>query len=240
MSGHVESAGGRLVAADGRTPTIDLPANITMTQFMADMINVDHVAAPVPPAGQRYDPVELFWAGKAAILWTGPWDLARIRDEAPASFKAACPNLSCIGTTTLPHGMDGGATGSVQGGGSLFIPKGAKHKEVSFELMRWYLSPTYQMAMVADQSRYPVLSTLYSRPELTADPLVQPFFAQLKTAHPYRLEANAPANTAWDGAVNAILSGAPAADTLRQAHSRRNSRRCRPPPRRLRPPAAPR
>ena len=127
MSGHVESNGGRLVAADGRTPTIDLPANITMTQFMADMINVDRVAAPVPPAGQRYDPVELFWAGKAAILWTGPWDLARIRDEAPDSFKTACPNLSCIGTTTLPHGVDGGATGSVQGGGSLFIPKGSKH-----------------------------------------------------------------------------------------------------------------
>jgi ABC-type glycerol-3-phosphate transport system substrate-binding protein len=105
----------------------------------------------------------------------------------------------------------------VQGGGSLFIPKGSRHKEVAFELMRWYLSPVYQMAMVTDQARYPVVASLYRDPRLAADPLIAPYIEQLKTAYPYRLEANAAGNQAWEDAVTAILSGAPAAATLHAA-----------------------
>jgi ABC-type glycerol-3-phosphate transport system substrate-binding protein len=217
MSGHVRANGGSITAEDGDAPTLDSPANIAMLQYMGDLINVDRVSTPPLAPGQRYDPVVRFWEGKVAFLWTGPFDIGRIRNEAPAAFKAACLNLSCIGTTTLPHGLDGAHTGSVQGGGSLFIPKGSRHKEVAFELMRWYLSPVYQMAMVTDQARYPVVASLYRDPRLAADPLIAPYIEQLKTAYPYRLEANAAGNQAWEDAVTAILSGAPAAATLHAA-----------------------
>ncbi|HMA38023.1 MAG TPA: sugar ABC transporter substrate-binding protein [Chloroflexia bacterium] len=223
MSGHVRANGGDLLSADGKTATLATPQASEILQYMSDLIRVDHVSPPPPAAGQRYDPVTQFWAGKVAILWTGPWDLGRIRNEAPAAFKAACPNLSCIGTTTLPHGMTGATTGSVQGGGSLFVPKGAQHKEVAFELMRWYLSPVYQLAMVTDQARYPVLKALYSDPVLTGDPLSAPFFAQLQSAHPYKLEANPQADQAWADAVTAILAGAPAVDTLKSAQQKAQS-----------------
>jgi ABC-type glycerol-3-phosphate transport system substrate-binding protein len=219
-SGLVRANGGALLSTDGKTATLDNAANIATLQYLSDLINVDHVSPPPPAPGDRYDAVTDFWSGKVAVLWTGPWDLGRIRNEAPPSFKDICPNLACLGTTTLPHGMNGSTTGSVQGGGSLFIPKGSKHKSVAFELMRWYLSPAYQLAMVKDQARFPVLQALYSRPELTGDPLAQPFFEQLKTAHPYRLEAIQPADNAWADAVNAILAGAPAAETLRAAQAK--------------------
>ncbi|HET7080966.1 MAG TPA: sugar ABC transporter substrate-binding protein [Chloroflexia bacterium] len=220
MSGHVWANGGSLLSADGKTAGLAAPATVQITQYFSDLINVDHASPPAPAPGQRFDPVTVFWSGKAAILWTGPFDLGRLRNEAPDSFKAICPNLSCIGTATLPHGMDGTTTGSVQGGGSLFIPKGARHKEVAFELMRWYLSPVYQLAMVRDQARYPVLQDLYNTPELRDDPLVLPFYEQLKTAHPYTLEANPDADQAWSGAVSAILAGAPADETLKAAQQK--------------------
>jgi ABC-type glycerol-3-phosphate transport system substrate-binding protein len=220
MAGHVLANGGSLLSADGKTAGLDAPATVKISQFFSDLINVDHVSPPAPAPGQRFDPVTVFWSGKAAILWTGPFDLGRLRNEAPDSFKAICPNLSCIGTATLPHGMDGTTTGSVQGGGSLFIPKGARNKEVAFELMRWYLSPVYQLAMVRDQARYPVLQNLYNDPSLRDDPLVLPFYEQLKTAHPYTLEANPDADQAWSDAVSAILAGAPADETLKAAQQK--------------------
>lgn len=217
ISGHIRANGGVLLAGDGQTVTLDAGPNIEIAEFLSDMINVDR-SSPVPmAAGQPYAPVEVFWAGKAAIFWSGPWDLGRLRDDAPASFKAICPNLSCIGTASMPHGLRGNATGSVQGGGSLFIPKGSKHKEVAFELMRWYLTPAYQLAMVADQARFPVLKALYSRPDLADDTLARPFYEQLVSAHPYTLAANPTADQAWSQAVAAILAGAPAADTLHAA-----------------------
>jgi ABC-type glycerol-3-phosphate transport system substrate-binding protein len=220
MSGHIVANGGALLSKDDKTALLDQPDNIQISQLFGDLINVDHVSPPPPAPGQRFDPVTVFWSGKAAILWTGPFDLGRLRNEAPASFKTICPNLSCIGTATLPHGMDGSTTGSVQGGGSLFIPKGARHKDVAFELMRWYLSPVYQLAMVRDQARYPVLQSLYDNPDLSGDPLVRPFYEQLKTAHPYTLEANPDADQAWSDAVSAILAGAPAGETLKAAQQK--------------------
>ncbi len=70
------------------------------------------------------------------------------------------------------------------------------------------------------EARYPVLQDLYNTPELRDDPLVLPFYEQLKTAHPYTLEANPDADQAWSGAVSAILAGAPADETLKAAQQK--------------------
>lgn len=215
MFGHLVSNGGELLtnANNKLTAQINSPANVQMMQLIYSAINVDKVAPRLPISLNGADPVNLFEQGKLAMFFSGPWDLQDIQQKAPDIY-------SQLGTATMPRGMDGQAMGSVQGGGSLFVPKGSQHREAAFEFMKWAASSEYQLRLAKEMSRYPVISSVYQNAFFTDQTLLQPFFQQLQTAHSYTLQAYPEAELSWEQAIYSIMSGSNSdiAATLQQAN----------------------
>ena len=133
-----------------------------------------------------------------ALFFSGPWDLARLKKEAPPDVYAE------VGTALLPVTRADATSASVQGG-SLFVPEGAAHREAAFEFMKWAVSDRYASRLAQEMGRYPVRAALYQAPSWGDDPLLQPFLDQLKTVRPYKLEAYASADRVWDEAARHIF-----------------------------------
>lgn len=214
MSGMVVANGTDLIKNENGKIVANLtdPKVVEVLSAIAGMAAKDKTS-PVPPQTPRQTdaPVAIFGAEKAAFFFSGPWDVARIRKEAKPGL------IDKVGTAPLPNGMTGQTDGSVLGGGSLWIPKGCKNKDVAFELMKFFATNTYQMNMVKDQARYPVITELYNTQFLKADTLAQPYYEQLKTAQPYALDPYADANKAWSDAIRAAMDGGDAAQLLQEA-----------------------
>ncbi len=209
--GLLRSNGGDLLEEQGNRPTakLDSPANIEMMQFLADLINRDKASViPNFNSGKGPQPVDLFKQRKIAMFFSGPWDLKEMERNSPAGLREE------IGTAQLPKGINGKTSGSVQGGGSLFVPKGSKNREAAFEFLKWATTPKYQMRLTREMGRYPVLTELYSDPYFTDQPLLKPYLEQLKTARPYKLEAYSQADITWEQTIEVILSGANTAKIL--------------------------
>ena len=217
LYGLVRAAGGDLLAErNGKVvATLDDPAVLKVFTLWHEMGLRDHVGTLPPPQPRQSDaPVALFEAGKIGLFLSGPWDLARIRSEAPKMMKD-------VGTAVLPRGTNIPAAGSVQGGGSLFVPRGARNREAAFELMKWATSDPYAHRLAVEMGRYPVKMTQYNDPDLKGDALLQPFIEQLKRARPYRLEAYRGADDAWVDTVQAIFqSGVDIPALLKEAQAR--------------------
>jgi ABC-type glycerol-3-phosphate transport system substrate-binding protein len=212
MFGLVSANGGDLLDTHNGQVTAQLDAapNVQMLQFIANLVNSDKVA-PAPRYTKEASPVELFKQRKIAMFFSGPWDLKEIELRGPVGLYGE------VGTAVMPHGIDGRTTGSVQGGGSLFVPKGAKNREAAFEFMKWAATPKYQMRLAREMGRYPVLADLYKDPFFTGQPILQPFLEQLKTAKPYQLEAYAQADITWEQSIGSILNGSDPKTTLADA-----------------------
>ncbi len=212
---HIRSVGGRLLEQTGGNlplAQLDSDANIKMLDFMAALVNKDKVS-PMPPIAGRYDLVDLFMQRKIAMFFSGPWDLTIMQQKGPSGLYEE------VGTAGMPRGFDGKTNGSVQGGGSMFVPQGSKNREAAFELMKWAVSPKYQMRLAREMGRYPVLADLYKDPFFTSQPLLQPYLDLLNYSHPYDLEAYADADIVWDNAVKAIINeGKNARTTLQDAN----------------------
>ncbi|HEX6293456.1 MAG TPA: sugar ABC transporter substrate-binding protein [Herpetosiphonaceae bacterium] len=217
MSGMVVSNGTNLIKTEGKQikANLDDPKVVEVLATISELGHKDKVS-PIPPQTPRQTdaPVAIFGAEKAAFFFSGPWDLARIRKEAKPGL------IDKVGTAPLPNGMTGQTDGSVLGGGSLWIPKGCKNTEVAFELLKWFTTNSYQMSMVKDQARYPVIAELYNTTYLQSDALAQPFYEQLKTAAPFALDPYADAAKAWGDAVRAGMDGGDAAQLLKEAQTK--------------------
>jgi ABC-type glycerol-3-phosphate transport system substrate-binding protein len=217
LSGLVRAAGGDLLTEDdGRVmATLNDPAVLKVLSLWHKMGVQDRVGTLPPPQPRQSDaPVALFQQGKVAMFFSGPWDLTRLRNEAPEMMEN-------VGTAPLPHDGDPAKAGSVQGGGSMFVPRGARHREAAFELMKWATSDSYAKRLAAEMGRYPVKKAQYNDAALSDDPLLRPFIDQLERAKPYRFEAYRGANNAWTEAVRAAFE--PNADIpalLEQAQTR--------------------
>lgn len=210
--GLVRSNGGDLIQEQGLRPLskLDAPANSQMLQFLSDVVNKEKVGI-LSNSSRVPEPVELFKQRKIAMFFSGPWDL-KILEKGAADIYAE------VGTATLPRGFDGTTTGSVQGGGSLFIPKGAKNKDFAFEFMKWAASPKYQLRLAREMGRYPVISELYKDPFFTDQPLLKPYLEQLKSARPYKLEAYTVADVTWEQTIVSVFNGNEAKSSLVDAN----------------------
>jgi ABC-type glycerol-3-phosphate transport system substrate-binding protein len=214
MYGLVRSNGGDLSHEQGGKliATLDDPRVVETLRFFAD-VGRDRLGTLPPSQPRQSDhPVALFSQHKVALFFSGPWDIVRLRQEAPPDVFAE------VGTALLPVPQAGASSASVQGGGGLFVPKGAAHREAAFELMKWAVSDRYALRMAKEMGRYPVRAALYDDPYFKSEPLLAPFLEQLKNARPYKLEAYADVHRAWEGAIReAFVSGADAEAILRSA-----------------------
>lgn len=206
MYGLLRSNGGELFQErDGKAiVSLDAPQVIETVRFFSDLGKQQIGTLPPPQERQSDHPVALFSQRKVALFFSGPWDLTRLKNEAPPEVYAE------VGTATLPVPWVHAPGSSVQGGGSLFVPKGARHREAAFEFMKWAVSDRYALRLAKEMGRYPVRAALYDDPYFKSEPLLAPFLEQLKTARPYKLEAFAAASQIWVEAVRSAF--APDAD----------------------------
>lgn len=203
LFGVLVANGGNLLK-DGQ-PTLNDPVVIdTLIKYIKLS---KEKASPVPPPQKRQSdhPVAMFGSERAVQFISGPWDLARIKNEYPEMYDK-------VGTAVVP----GIGAGAVSGGGSLFIPKGAANKEVSFELMKWFTSDECAMSMAREMGKYPVKKEQINDPFFN-DPLFAPYIETLAKAQPYKLEAFAESNDAWRNAIRASFDGGDTEELLNSA-----------------------
>jgi ABC-type glycerol-3-phosphate transport system substrate-binding protein len=197
MYGMVRSNGGELLQERDGKPVVSLddPKVVETVEFFADLGRQRLGTLPPLQPRQSDHPVVLFSQHKVALFFSGPWDITRLKQEAPPEVYAE------VGTAPLPLPAAGAPSASVQGGGSLFVPKGAPNRVAAFEFMKWTVSDRYALRLAQEMGRYPVRSALYDDPYFKSEPLLRPFLEELKNARPYKLEAFAGASSAWDSAV---------------------------------------
>ncbi|TDD72598.1 sugar ABC transporter substrate-binding protein [Jiangella aurantiaca] len=116
--------GVRYYDPDGGDLLVPRDKAIEALQFQADLVH-RHQVAPVPTPGTDYSgPQKLLSAGRAAMILTGPWDLAPIQQTSPDLNLGVAPALA----------NDVQAT--VQAGTSVFIPRKAKNPDLAWDFIK--------------------------------------------------------------------------------------------------------
>jgi multiple sugar transport system substrate-binding protein len=212
--GWIKANGGELVTIDGAGKpqfSLDEPAVVDAVGYLQQLVDAGWAWGPTGPDARSTDAYALFRSGAAAMYASGSWDLVRILKEAPGGH---------YGVALMPSGLTGTTQGTAMGGSSLWIPRGAKHRELAFELMLLLTSDRYALRFAKEEGRLPVRPRLFADPYF-ADPQLHVFVQQLATAHTPILGALHDASQAFDQALNQVLRehAAPAA-VLAQAQAR--------------------
>jgi multiple sugar transport system substrate-binding protein len=213
--GWVRANGGELVTVvDGKPKfSLDSPEVIDTLSFLSRLVKQGKAFAPTG-ANSSADSLALFRSGRAAIHASGSWDLAKLDKETLGTT---------YGASLMPHGTTGTTEGTVTGGSSLFIPKGAQHRELAFELAQTIIADEHALRLAKEERRLPVRPRVYSDPFFD-DPALDVVLKQLETAHPLLIEAFPEAAEAWDAAFNDVLrDGADPAQTLKVAQAKAES-----------------
>lgn len=207
----VRANGGELLREErGRVrATFTDPRTVEAVRFLTALGHVDRVGPTPTTKARDYDDAgALFTGRRAAMIYTGPWDFSNLAKNAPGMRFGVAP---------FPAGLDGVRRGSVQGGGGLLVPRGARERELAFAWMQLATRQDHALALARELDRYPARAGALSELERTAPPHVRAFLAALPHARPYRLDAYPQANQAFMDAVKACFYGADPAAELDRA-----------------------
>lgn len=179
--GWIKANGGETVAIgnDGQVQLrLDSPEVVQTVSFLSGLIQKGYAFPPRAADSHNGDAVALFASGTVAIHASGSWDLVTLRRGLPGSdFRVAL----------MPKGVTG-APGSAMGGSSMWVPQGAEHRELAFEFMTHLISDANALRLAKEEGRLPARPRVFEDP-FFADPALQVFLEQLRTAHPPKLGA---------------------------------------------------
>jgi multiple sugar transport system substrate-binding protein len=210
--GWVKANGGELVTVEEGEPkfTLDSPAVVQTLEFLSRMVKQNKAYAP-QGATSSADSLALFRSGNAVMHASGSWDLAELDRETLGTI---------YGAALMPQGVTGQTKGTVTGGSSLFVPTGAKNRELAFELARTITADKHALRLAKEERRLPVRPRVYDDPFFD-DPILDVVLEQLETAFPLLIEAFPEAAAAWDVAFNAVLrDGTDPTTALREAQAK--------------------
>jgi multiple sugar transport system substrate-binding protein len=128
-------------------------------QWMVDLLYKYKVADPASLEYTESDVQKEFRTGTVALTYNWEGDLPD--DNDPSKSKAA-PNVK-VGL--LPGSADVRSS-SVNGSEGWAILKQAKHKDAAWKLLTYMASPAWQKKSALIAGDYPILSSLYSDPDL--------------------------------------------------------------------------
>lgn len=167
--------GGAFFDADQNKVGFDSEQSAAAIQFVSDLIHKDK-AAPLPVAGADYEgPQKLFTSGRAAMILTGPWDVAPI--------KKGNPNLNWDVAPSLTEKVQA----TMSGGVSLFIPKAAKHPNEAWELLKRLTALDTELAASLPNGMTMPRKSWAADAKVKADPILGKFSQCL----PYAVDSNA-------------------------------------------------
>jgi len=151
-------AGAQFVDANGKA-VFDTMGGVEITQWMVDLLYKHKVADPASLEYTETDVRMALETGTYAITYNWEGTLPEAND--PAKSKAA-PNVKI---DLLPGGP-GGKSSSVNGSEGFAILKNSTNKDAAWALLEYMVSPAWQKKSAIIAGDYPVLSSLYSDPDL--------------------------------------------------------------------------
>lgn len=139
-------------------------------RFQADLIH-RHKVAPVPVSGTDYSgPQKLFSARRAAMIITGPWDLAPIRQTSPdLQVGLAAP-------------LRGERQATNAAGASLLVPAKAARPDLSWDFIRRVTALEVERAATKEAGMLMPRLSWAEAPEARDDPSIKPFADALDVA----------------------------------------------------------
>ncbi|MCA1690937.1 MAG: ABC transporter substrate-binding protein [Actinobacteria bacterium] len=211
--GWIRANGGELVTVEesGRPRfTFDDPAVVETIAFLDRLVERGLAFPPPGPDARSADAYALFRSGATSMYASGSWDLVKVGEEvANGEF----------GVALMPRGLTGNTSGTAMGGSSLWIPVGAKNRDLAFRFMMLLTTDPYSIRFAKEEGRLPVRPRLFGDPYFQT-PQLKVFVEQLPTAHPPTLGALHDANQAFENALEQVLRGpASPAEALARAQA---------------------
>jgi multiple sugar transport system substrate-binding protein len=166
----VGSAGGSILAADGKTVQIADPAAVTGVQFMYDTMNKAKISPKDLLSWDEEPSRRPFTAGQAAFLRNWSYVYAIAQD--PAQSKV----VDKVAVAPLPA-FPGGKSTACLGGYQFGVSASSKNKEAAVEFVKWMSSPATQLKFATEVGLAPSRSAVFDDPELAK---ANPFMVKLK------------------------------------------------------------
>ncbi|GAA3533340.1 sugar ABC transporter substrate-binding protein [Nonomuraea rosea] len=149
------------------TPTADAAAAL---QFQADLIH-KHKVAPVPVSGTDYSgPQKLFSAKRAAMIFTGPWDLDPIRKTSPDIELGVAPPLKHKVQATQAAGV------------SMFVPAKAARPDLSWDFIKRITTLEVEQAATKETGMLMPRASWAKLPEVQSNEAIKVFADALPDA----------------------------------------------------------
>jgi multiple sugar transport system substrate-binding protein len=129
---YVYQNGGSVLSGDLKRCALDEPSAYEAIQWESDLVNKYH-AAPTAEESAQVTGVKLFESGKLGMYISGSWaaELLFEKDKIPFTYDVA----------PLPKGKK---RVTFFGGGAYAMLSRSKHKDASWELVKWLTGPEYQ------------------------------------------------------------------------------------------------
>jgi multiple sugar transport system substrate-binding protein len=171
----INAAGGVIVKSDGKTPAVDSPEAAKGLDFLVNGFKQGYI--PKEAIGfQETQSLNAFSAGKLVFMRNWPYAVAVLNAKGSKV-------IGKFGIAPLP-GPDGHGASSL-GGHSLAVSKYSKHQATGVKFLKWMLEPAQQRWNLTQGTLAPVISSLYTDPELVKKfPYLPTLLASIKTAVP--------------------------------------------------------
>jgi multiple sugar transport system substrate-binding protein len=155
----INSAGGEIVKADGKTPDVDTDQAKQGLDFLVNGFKQGYIAKEAITY-QEEDSRNAFQSGKALFLRNWPYVYNHLAQDKDSKVKdkfgvAPLPGLNGPGTSTL-------------GGHNFAISQYSKHKGTALDFLKFIMSAPAQNLLLNVGSLAPVLKASYSDPALIA------------------------------------------------------------------------
>lgn len=157
----INAAGGEVVKPDGKTADVDTPQakqglDFLVNGYKTGIIPPEAITFKEEPSRQAFE------SGKLLFMrnWSSAYNLAQTDGTSTVKDK--------FGVTTEPGPNGPGA--STLGGHDLGVSAFSKNKATAIDFIKFMESSEIQREVLTKQSNAPVLTALYSDPQLLADP----------------------------------------------------------------------
>ena len=133
-------AGGDLLNADNTQAAFDSPAGLASMTLLRDMAVTDK-SVYLDNGNGNY--LNLFNAGKIAMLWTGPWDISTINKDVQYSVEILAAGSAGHATIAGPDDY-------------VMIDNGADQVQGSWAFLQWFTSPEVHLQYAIATGHLPI------------------------------------------------------------------------------------
>jgi multiple sugar transport system substrate-binding protein len=209
--GWIRAFGGHLLTFDDDgevTFTFDDPRTVAAVSLLGDLAGEGIGTPPFAP-DLSLDSVQALTEGSVAVHASGSWDL-------PVTRRARGTQVG-EDVLVLPMPRGDVDAGTVLGGSSLFVPRGAEQRELAFAFALALTERAPGLRLAEEEGRLPARLDLYDDPAFGAAPDLEAFVDELPRASVMPLIAFPELAGSFSAALERVLKGQQdAADAMQQ------------------------